>query len=239
MVAAPRLVSLYPCQPTTGQSSRRMSTAETTGTAGHGEGETRRDFLTIAAGTIGAIGAAAAIWPFIDSMYPAADVLAAGAPIDIDLTPIQPGQQIIVLWRSRPTFILHRTPEQAKTLQSPDTTDQLRDPDSVELQQPNYAKNWARSIKPDYLVIVGICTHLGCIPRFEPTPGGDLGPSWLGGYFCPCHGSRYDLSGRVFQGVPAPYNMPVPPYHYVNNTTVRVGENPPDSNFDFGAIEQI
>ena len=216
-------------------------TSETAGAPGHGHGagETRRDFLTLAAGAITAIGAACAIWPFIQSMEPSGDVLAAGAPIDVDVSKVPAGQQIIVLWRSRPTFIVHRTPAQLQKLQSTTDTGLLRDPNSDEMQQPAYAKNWHRSIKPDYLVVIGICTHLGCIPRFEPALGGALGANWPGGYFCPCHGSRYDLSARVFSGVPAPYNLPVPPYHFVNDGTVRIGENPPNETFDFGSIEQI
>ncbi len=202
------------------------------------EGETRRDFLSIAATAIAGIGAACAVWPLIDSMNPAKDTLAAGAPIDIDVSGVQPGQQIIVLWRSRPIFIVHRTPDQLQKLQTEDKS-QLRDPTSAALQQPPYAKNDHRSVKPELLVLVGICTHLGCIPEFVPEPGGTLGPAWQGGYFCPCHGSRYDLAGRVFQNVPAPYNLPVPPHRFVSNTVIRIGENPPESTFDFNTIEQI
>ena len=208
------------------------------GAHGH-DGETRRDFLTLAASAVTAIGAACTIWPLVSSMNPSQDVLAAGAPIDVDVSPIQPGQQIIVLWRSRPVFIAHRTPDGLKSLQNPQDTGQLRDPDSQALQQPDYAKNWYRSVKPELLVLVGICTHLGCIPTYVPEPGGSLGANWYGGYFCPCHGSRYDLAGRVFQCVPAPYNLPVPPYHYVSDTVIRIGENPPDSTFDMNAVEQI
>jgi len=206
---------------------------------GSQEGGTRRDFLILTVSALGAVGAGALAVPFISSMQPARDTLAAGAPVDIDISHIQPGQQIVVLWRSRPIFITHRTEDELKTLQSPQDISQLRDPDSKALQQPEYAKNWHRSIKPEFLVLVGICTHLGCIPGFDPRPGGDLGPSWLGGYFCPCHGSRYDLAGRVFVGVPAPLNLPVPPYNFVSDTVVRIGENPPGSNFDLNSVEQL
>jgi ubiquinol-cytochrome c reductase iron-sulfur subunit len=192
----------------------------------------------MASGTLAAVGAATALWPFIDSMEPAADTLAAGAPIDIDIAPVTPGQQIIVLWRSRPIFVVRRTPEELKTLQATATIADLRDPNSAVLQQPEYATNWHRSIKPEYLVLVGICTHLGCIPTFMPGVG-TVSPTWLGGYFCPCHGSRYDLAGRVFKGVPAPYNLPVPPYHFATDTTLRIGENPTGSKFDFSTIEQV
>ena len=199
----------------------------------------RRDFLTIAAASMASIGAAIAVWPFIDSMQPARDTLAAGAPLDVDISHLQPGQQIIVLWRSRPVFIVHRGAEELKTLQNAQDTSQLRDPDSAVLQQPPYTKNWHRSIKPELLVLVGICTHLGCIPEFKPEAGGDLGADWFGGYFCPCHGSRYDLAGRVFAGVPAPYNLPVPPYNYVSDAVIRIGENPPGASFDLDSVEQL
>ncbi|HUZ72747.1 MAG TPA: ubiquinol-cytochrome c reductase iron-sulfur subunit [Stellaceae bacterium] len=202
------------------------------------DGETRRDFLTLAAGAIAGIGAASAVWPLISSMNPSQDVIAAGVPVDIDISPIQPGQQIVVVWRSHPIFMVRRTAAELKTLQDPKLTGQLRDPNSEQLQQPPYAQNWHRSVKPDLLVVVGICTHLGCIPEFKPQPGSVLA-GWEGGYFCPCHGSRYDLAARVFDGVPAPYNLPVPPHRYVNDKVVRVGENPPGSSFDLNDIEQI
>lgn len=198
----------------------------------------RRDFLTIAASALTGIGAAAAIWPLLDSMNPAKDTLAAGAPVDIDISHLQPGQQIVVLWRSRPIFILRRTPDELKRLQEQQDVGRLRDPDSAVFQQPEYAKNWHRSLKPEFSVLVGICTHLGCIPNFMPAPGA-VGADWPGGYFCPCHGSRYDLAGRVWSGVPAPYNLPVPPYNFTSDTMVRIGENPPGSTFDLNAVEQL
>jgi len=203
------------------------------------ESGTRRDFLQIAATVVGGIGAAIAVWPLIDSMNAAKDTLAAGAPLDIDLSHLQPGQQIVVLWRSRPIFIVNRTPAELKTLQETQVTGLLRDPQSEANQQPDYAKNWHRSIKPEFAVLVGICTHLGCIPEFKPAPGGDLGAAWPGGYFCPCHGSRYDLAGRVFAGVPAPYNLPVPPYNFISDSVIRIGENPAGSAFNLNSIEQL
>jgi ubiquinol-cytochrome c reductase iron-sulfur subunit len=213
-----------------------------TATGGHGPGGqegTRRDFLVLAASALGVVGAASAVWPLIDSLNPSADTIAAGAPIDIDLSPVKPGQQLLVSWRGRPIFIVHRTPEQLKTLQEAKDVSLLSDPDSAVDQQPPYAKNWHRSADPEYLVLVGICTHLGCIPEFQPDAGGVLGASWPGGYFCPCHGSKYDLAGRVFTGVPAPYNLPVPPHHFPSKTSVRIGENPPDVAWDFASIVQI
>jgi ubiquinol-cytochrome c reductase iron-sulfur subunit len=200
---------------------------------------TRRDFLQIAATAIMGVGAAVAVWPLIDSMNAAQDTLAAGAPLDVDISHLQPGQQIVVLWRSKPIFIVNRSATELKTLQGAPHDALLRDPNSEIEQQPAYAQNWHRSIKPDLLVLVGICTHLGCIPEFKPQPGGDLGPAWPGGYFCPCHGSRYDLAGRVFQGVPAPYNLPVPPYKFISAAVVRIGENPPGSSFDLDSVVQL
>jgi ubiquinol-cytochrome c reductase iron-sulfur subunit len=212
-----------------------------TASDGHGPAEpgTRRDFLNLAAGALGGIGAAIAIWPFIDSLNPSADTLAAGAPLDVDLAPVKPGQQILVMWQGKPIFVAHRTEAEIKMLQERSDVSQLSDPDSSVEQQPPYARNWHRSVNPEYLVLVGICTHLGCIPEFQPGVGGFLGPSWPGGYFCPCHGSKYDLAGRVFVGVPAPYNLPVPPYHFTGKTSVRIGENPPDVTWDLSSVAQI
>jgi ubiquinol-cytochrome c reductase iron-sulfur subunit len=201
---------------------------------------TRRDFLYLATIATAGLGAIATAWPFIDQMNPSADVRAAGGPVDIDLGSLGPGQQIVVLWQSKPIFIVNRPADALKSLQDPSLRRQLRDPDSQALQQPPYAENWYRSVKPQYLVLVGICTHLGCVPKYRPdVNASDLAPNWPGGYFCPCHGSRYDLAGRVFQGVPAPYNLPVPPYHFVGDKGLRVGENPAGVSFDLGSVEQI
>jgi ubiquinol-cytochrome c reductase iron-sulfur subunit len=201
---------------------------------------TRRDFLYIATATVGVVGAAATLFPLIDQMNPDAATLAAGAPVEFDVSKVELGQQIVVRWRERPIFIINRTPQVLQTLQSSELLAKLADPNSRERQQPPYADNWHRSIKPECSVLVGICTHLGCIPMFEPLPNATQpAANWLGGYFCPCHGSKYDLAGRVFSGVPAPYNLPVPPYTFVNNTTIRIGENPPDVKFDFSTIRQI
>ncbi len=205
----------------------------------HLEG-TRRDFLYLATGAFAAVGTAAALVPLIAQMEPDASTVAAGGPIDVDLKAIAPGQNVIVRWRSRPIFILNRPQKLLATLQTPQLVDLLSDPMSHVAQQPSYAANWHRSIKPELAVLVGICTHLGCIPTCFPNPSQDTPTeSWPGGYFCPCHGSKYDLAGRVFKGVPAPYNLPVPPYRYLNNTTVRIGENPPGSTFDLGSIVQL
>lgn len=201
---------------------------------------TRRDFLYIATATVGAVGAAATLIPLIDQMNPDAATIAAGAPVEFDLSDVEPGQQVVVRWRERPIFVINRTPQILQALQSPELLVELADPLSRERQQPPYAANWHRSIKAEYSVLVGICTHLGCIPMFEPLPNATQpAANWRGGYFCPCHGSKYDLAGRVFSGVPAPYNLPVPPYRFVNDTTIRIGENPPNVNFDFSTIRQI
>jgi len=200
----------------------------------------RRDFLFLATGAVAAVGAAFTAWPFIDQMNPDAATLAAAGPIDVDLSKVAPGQQILVLWRSKPIFIVNRTKDLLKSLQEPSLVNRLSDPDSQVNQQPDYAENWHRSIKPEYAVLVGICTHLGCIPKFFPEPSSNEPVAdWPGGYFCPCHGSKYDLAGRVWSGVPAPYNLPVPPYRFVNDKTLRVGENPPGASFDFNTVVQI
>jgi ubiquinol-cytochrome c reductase iron-sulfur subunit len=201
---------------------------------------TRRDFLYIATAAFAGVGAAAASVPLFSQMEPDASTLAAGGPVDIDIKTVAPGQNIIVLWRQRPIYILRRPPDLLASLQSPKVIDLLADPESKVWQQPPYVANWHRSIKPEFLVVVGICTHLGCLPKCFP----DASPTtpvagWPGGYFCPCHGSKYDLAGRVFRGVPAPYNLPIPPYHFAGDTIVRIGENPPGEKFDFDSIVQL
>jgi ubiquinol-cytochrome c reductase iron-sulfur subunit len=209
-------------------------------TAGEPAEPTRRDFLYVATAAVGAFGAVAAAVPLIDQMNPDAATLAAGAPVDVDLSHLQPGQQMAVGWRERPIFILNRPVNVLQSLQDAKLIDELADPQSAQLQQPPYARNWHRSIKPEFAVLVGICTHLGCIPLFYPQPNASTpAANWPGGYFCPCHGSKYDLAGRVFKNVPAPYNLPVPPYTFVSDTAIRVGENPPNVSFDFSSIRQL
>ena len=198
----------------------------------------RRDFLHIATGAFAATGAIFAAWPFIDQMNPSADVLAAAEPVKVDLSTIAPGQQISVMWRGHPMFIVNRTQAALEKLKSPALLARLRDPESAARQQPGYATNWARALKPEYLVLIGVCTHLGCIPEFKPDAG-SLGPDWPGGYFCPCHGSKYDLAGRVFKAVPAPLNLPVPPYRFADDQTLVIGENPPGERFALSDIMQL
>ncbi len=201
----------------------------------------RRDFLKLVSGATAAIGTAAFAWTLIDSMSPAADVIAAGAPMDIDLSKIASGQQVVVRWRGTPILIVNRTPAALKTLQEPALVRRLSDPNSTAHQQPPYAENWHRSINPEFAVLVGICTHLGCLPSYMPQPDPSTpAPNWPGGYFCPCHGSKYDLAGRVYSGVPAPYNLPVPPYHFPTRTTLRIGTNPPGQvAFTLGSVVQM
>src|SRR6202046_1838002 len=196
----------------------------------HGPEGTRRDFLYIATGTVAAVGAAAVLVPLIAQMNPDASTLAAGGPVDLDVSKIAPGQQVVIRWRERPIFVFHRTPETLKTLQDPKMLSQLSHPNSQHMQHPLYAPTTTRSVKPEFGVLVGICTHLGCIPMFYPQPSATSPVTdWPGGYFCPCHGSKYDPAGRVFSGVPAPYNLPVPPYRFVNDTTIPIGEHPADA----------
>jgi ubiquinol-cytochrome c reductase iron-sulfur subunit len=206
----------------------------------HGTEPTRRDFLYVATGTVAAVGGLATLVPLIGQMNPDASTLAAGGPVEFDVSKLAEGAQALVWWRSRPIYVIHRSAAAITTLQSPQLVGLLDDPDSQQLQQPPYADNWHRSAKPEIGVLVGICTHLGCLPQFFPnasptTPVAD----WLGGYFCPCHGSKYDLAGRVYKNVPAPYNLPVPPYFFVDDNTLRIGENPPNVTFDFGSIKQL
>jgi ubiquinol-cytochrome c reductase iron-sulfur subunit len=182
----------------------------------------RRKFLTASTAVIGGVGAALASVPFIDSWSPSAKARALGAPVDVDISKIEPGQKITVTWRGQPVFIVHRTDENLAELDN--VKSKLRDPDSIDSIQPTYAQNIYRSINKNYLVLIGLCTHLGCVPIFKPNAG-SIEPSWLGGFFCPCHGSKYDLAGRVYSGVPAPTNLPVPPYLFVNEQVIRIGES--------------
>lgn len=183
----------------------------------------RRRFLIAASAVTGGTVVGAAVVPFISSMEPSAAAVAAGAPIEVDISKIKPGEMITVKWRARPIWVLHRTQAQLKEL--PKLDPRLKDPHSKQPQQIAACANGHRSLKPEYFVCVGICTHLGCIPNYRPQIAPpDLGPNWEGGFFCPCHGSRYDLAGRVLDGSPAPLNLPVPPHYYRNDTTIRVGE---------------
>jgi ubiquinol-cytochrome c reductase iron-sulfur subunit len=180
----------------------------------------RREFLIRTTAILGTIGLAAAGYPFFRSMFPSVEAEAAAAPIKVDVSQMQPGEQKTVMWRGRPIWIVRRTPEELAEL--PKIANLLRDPDSRVDQQPSYARNIYRSIKPEFLVVVGICTHLGCIPTFRPEPG-SINGNWPGGFYCSCHGSKFDLAGRVFKAVPAPINLEVPPYTFVSDTEILIG----------------
>jgi len=179
----------------------------------------RRKFLLLATAAGGAVGAAGAGAPFVASWFPSERAKAAGAPVDVEIGALEPGMLVRAEWRGQPVWIVKRTPEMLATLDK--VNERLADPESKAPQQPDYARNATRSIKPELLVLVGICTHLGCSPsdRLQPTP------EWVGGFYCPCHGSVFDLAGRVFAGMPAPSNLVVPPHMYVSDTRLRVGED--------------
>lgn len=191
--------------------------------------KTRRHFLTVATTVVGAAGVVLAAAPFVSSMEPSARAKALGGPVDIDVSKIEPGGVVKAMWRQKPVWVVQRPQPAISRLDTNDAL--LRDPASDQPQQPPYCKNTWRSIKPELLVIVPICTHLGCIPLYRPEPGEpSLGAGWPGGFHCPCHGSLYDLAGRVFKNVPAPFNLPVPVHRYLNDRVIRIGENPPGSH---------
>ncbi|MFW8592521.1 ubiquinol-cytochrome c reductase iron-sulfur subunit [Glaciecola sp. 2405UD65-10] len=184
----------------------------------------RRKFLTVTTAVIGAVGAAGAAVPFIASWQPSARAKAAGADVEVDISGIQAGQLIRVEWRGKPVWVVRRTPELLASLGAHE--DQLRDPESDNEQQPAYAKNQYRSIKSEYLVLVGICTHLGCSPQHLIDGAfAQYAEGVAEGFFCPCHGSKFDMAGRVFQGVPAPLNLVVPPYMFVDDNTLLIGSD--------------
>ncbi|WP_413111128.1 ubiquinol-cytochrome c reductase iron-sulfur subunit [Thaumasiovibrio sp. DFM-14] len=181
----------------------------------------RRRFLTASTAVVGGVGAAAVAVPFIKSWNPSAKAKAAGAPVEIDISKIEEGQIIRAEWRGKPVWVVRRN--QALVDELAQLNGQLRDPDSIEPQQPEYAKNTYRSLRPEIFVAVGICTHLGCSPTYLPSSFGEQVEGVASGFFCPCHGSKFDMAGRVFQGVPAPLNLVVPPHTYVNAQTILVG----------------
>ena len=193
----------------------------------------KRRFLTRATSVVGAVGMGFVAWPFISTWKPSARAKAAGAPVDVDISKLEAGQLIRVLWHKKPVWIFRRSDEVNAALSSDELKGLLADPDSSgnsKSQQPSYAQNTYRTIadKKNVAVIVGICTHLGCSPTYRPEPGAaDLGGvSWKGGFYCPCHGSKFDLAGRVYTGVPAPTNLVIPPYHFVSDTLIRIGVDP-------------
>ncbi len=185
--------------------------------------KSRRRFLTAATTVVGAVGAGVAVVPFVGSMMPSARALSAGAPVEVDISKLEPGRRLVVAWRKKPVWVLHRTKQNLADLPKLEKEGKLADIASNSSIQPPYAKNEFRSIKPQYLVVVGICTHLGCSPQYHPEVGNlSFDSAWLGGFFCPCHGSKFDLAGRVYKGVPAPTNLVIPPYMYTSNDKVIV-----------------
>jgi len=188
--------------------------------------EGRRRFWIGASSAVGAVGVAGVAVPFVKSWNPSAKAKSAGAPVTADISKLELGQKMTVEWRGKPVWILRRTKESIAALDS--IEGQLRDPESNESKQPEKAKNRLRSFESheEIIVLVGLCTHLGCSPLYRPEVGAaDLGgDSWKGGFFCPCHGSKFDLSGRVYQSVPAPINLDVPPYYFMSDTVIRIGE---------------
>jgi ubiquinol-cytochrome c reductase iron-sulfur subunit len=185
----------------------------------------RRQFLTAATSVVGGAGVVAVLVPFVASWNPSAKARAAGAPVKADISKLEPGQMIVVEWRGKPVYVVRRTQESLDALSQAALVDMLRDPESAESTQPAYIEGIERSIKPEYLVLLGLCTHLGCAPKYRPDVGAaDLGgDQWLGGFFCPCHGSKFDLAGRVFKGVPAPLNLEVPPHMYEGDKVLVIG----------------
>tara|TARA_Y100000768_G_scaffold344245_1_gene290376 strand:- start:827 stop:1741 length:915 start_codon:yes stop_codon:yes gene_type:complete len=201
------------------QSDQDNQTASTQPTTSN-----RRKFLTNMTQVMGGVGGLFALIPFLSSMSPSERAKSAGAPIEIDVSSLQPGSYKVVEWRGKPVWVVRRTKKMIdETLEDDDV---LRDPKSMEEHQPTYTQNKYRSINPEYLVLLGVCTHLGCSPLYKPNPKSkELGLDWTGGFFCPCHGSKFDLSGRVHKGVPAPYNLEVPPYYFASDTRIIVGED--------------
>lgn len=202
-----------------------MSTQSVVSATGPGVDPGRRRFLTLATTGVGAVGAGFVAWPFLASLKPSERAKALGAPVTQDISLLEPGQKLNVAWRGKPVWIVRRTPEMLASLAK--VKDQLADPDNEMPQQPEYIKGDARALKPEILVMIGSCTHLGCSPTFRPDhPAPEIAADWQGGFYCPCHGSKFDLSGRVYKNVPAPINLQVPPYRFENDTTVVIGEDP-------------
>jgi ubiquinol-cytochrome c reductase iron-sulfur subunit len=184
----------------------------------------RRHILTVATSLAGAVGVGALAYPFLASMKPSERARAEGAPVEVLIGKMEPGEQVKVVWRGKPVSVVRRTPEMLEKLKL--VRDELLDPDSQQAQQPAYAANEFRSRKPEFLVLATTCTHLGCSPAFRPEVAPeDLGPQWKGGFFCACHGSRFDLAGRVYRNVPAPLNLMVPPHRFVGDDLIVVGED--------------
>jgi ubiquinol-cytochrome c reductase iron-sulfur subunit len=188
--------------------------------------ESRRKFLIAATAGTGAVGAVLTAVPFVASWLPSESARAAGLPTEVDLSKIEPGQMATFFWRKQQIYVVKRTPEMLASLSAHDT--QLKDPKSEKSDQPQYAKNDGRALKPEVLVLIGTCTHLGCLPKTRFTPNdASLMTNWPGGFFCPCHGSKFDLAGRVFQGSPASVNLVIPPYSFEGDNKLVIGVDAP------------
>jgi ubiquinol-cytochrome c reductase iron-sulfur subunit len=183
----------------------------------------RRKFLTAATSAVGVAGVVGIAVPFVGSWNPSAKAKAAGAPVKADIGKVKPGQMVVVEWRGKPVYVMNRT--EAQLAELPKLNDRLKDPESLISEQPDYIHGIDRALRPGLLVVIGLCTHLGCAPKFRPDAGAaDLGgKDWPGGFFCPCHGSKFDLSGRVFDNVPAPTNLVVPPYSFEDDNILVIG----------------
>lgn len=181
--------------------------------------------LVFATAAVGGVATVATAVPFVASMLPSERAKAAGAPVEADISALAPGEMMRVEWRGKPVWIIHRTKEMLESLGK--IADKISDAQSKRPMQPDYAKNEARSIKPEYLVVVGICTHLGCSPtdKFKTGAESGIGADWPGGFLCPCHGSFFDLAGRVYKNMPAPDNLEVPPHYYMSDTRILIGED--------------
>ena len=190
--------------------------------------EKRRRILLVGTAVVGGAVTAGAVAPLVLSWFPSARALAAGAPVEVAIDKLEPGQQITVEWRGKPIFVMHRTPEMLETLRRNANADFLVDPASESSRQPEYVKGPERAIKPQFFVTEGVCTHLGCSPTLKKEVGAasDMGADWPGGYYCPCHNSRFDLSARVFKGSPAPSNLVIPPHRYASDAVLVIGEDP-------------
>lgn len=180
----------------------------------------RRRFLTAATSVVGAAGVVGAAVPFVGSWNPSAKAKAAGAPVKADISKIEPGQMVVVEWRGKPVYIVRRTPDALASITKLDEA--VKDPASTEAVQPAYVQGEYRAIKDEFLVVLGLCTHLGCAPKYHPEVGFH-GGDWLGGFYCPCHGSKFDLAGRVYKNVPAPTNLEIPPYSYESDSVIVIG----------------
>lgn len=194
-----------------------------------GVNQSKRRFLTGSAVVVGGVGTVFTAVPFLSSWQPSQKAKAAGAPVEVDISKLEPGQRIVAKWRGKPAWVIRRTKAHMEGLAK--VTEEIRDPESAESNQPEYAKNQHRSRaeNPEVVVLIGLCTHLGCSPSYEPelrpALAATLGDNWQGGFFCPCHGSKFDFSGRVYKSVPAPTNLDVPPYQYLSDNLILVGED--------------